>query len=129
LKGNDGMAEWTTEQAALIAAPQEVHVMTQRRDGSPRRPVTIWIVGDGARVFIRSTNGRTAAWFRSALATGAGQIVAGGRTSEVTFTEADPSDLPAVDSAYRTKYGRYGNIVDHLVEDGPREATLQVRPA
>ena len=123
------MAEWTTEQAALIAAPEEVHVITQRRDGSPRRPVTIWIVGDGDRVFIRSTNGRTASWFRGALATGAGQIVAGGRTSEVTFTEAEPSDLPAVDTAYRKKYGRYASIVDHLVEDGPREATLQVRPA
>ena len=129
MKGNDGMAEWTTEQAALIAAPQEVHVITQRRDGSPRRSVTIWIVGDGDRVFIRSTKGRTASWFRGALATGAGQIVAGGRTSEVTFTEADPSDLPAVDTAYRKKYGRYASIVDHLIEDGPREATLQVRPA
>ena len=122
------MAEWTTEQAALITAPEEVHVKTQRRDGSARRPVTIWIVGDGDRVFIRSTNGRTASWFGSALATGAGQIVAGGRISEVTFTEADPSDLPAVDIAYRRKYGRYASIVDHLVKDGPREATLQVRP-
>jgi hypothetical protein len=123
------MAEWTTEQAALIAAAEEVHVITQRRDGAPGRPVTIWIVADGDRVFIRSTNGRTAAWFRGALATGAGQIVAGGRTSEVTFTEADPSDLPIVDTAYRRKYGRYASIVDHLVGNGPREATLQVRPA
>jgi hypothetical protein len=123
------MAEWTTQQAALITAPEQVHVMTQSRDGAPRRPVIIWIVGDGDRVFIRSTNGRTAAWFRGALATGAGQIVAGGRTSEVRFTEADPSDLPAVDTAYRRKYGRYPSIVDHLVGDGPREATLQVRPA
>jgi hypothetical protein len=129
LKGIDGMAEWTTEQAALIAAPQEVQVITLRRAGAPRRPVTIWIVGDGDRVFIRSTNGRTASWFRGALTTGAGQIVAGGRTSEVTFTQADPTDLPAVDTAYREKYGRYAGIVDHLVQDGPREATLQVRPA
>ena len=123
------MAEWTTEQAAMIAAPEEVQVMTQRRDGTSSRPVTIWIVGDGDRVFVRSTNGRTASWFRRALATGAGQIVASGRTSEVTFTEADPSDLSAVDTAYRKKYGRYASIVDHLIEDGPREATLQVRPA
>src|SRR3954451_17327209 len=123
------MAEWTTEQATLIAAPEEVRVVPQRRDGSPRRPVTIWIVGDGDRVFIRSTNGSTASWFRGALATGAGQIVAGGRTSEVTFAEADPSDLPAIHTAYRQKYGRYPSIVDHLVEDGPRDATLQVRPA
>lgn len=129
MKGNDGMAEWTIEQAALIVAPEEVQVITQRRDRSPRRPVTIWIVGDGDRVFIRSTNGPTASWFRGALATGAGQILAGGRASQVTFTEADLSDLPAVDTAYRKKYGRYASIVDHLVENGPREATLQVRPA
>jgi hypothetical protein len=51
------------------------------------------------------------------------------RRSEVTFTEADSSDLPAVDTAYRQKYGRYASIVDHLVADGPRDATLQVRPA
>ena len=123
------MADWTVEQAAQIAAPEEVQVITGRRDGSLRRPTTIWIVGDGDRVFVRSTNGRTASWFRGALATGAGQIVAGGRTSAVTFTEADPSDLPVVDTAYRQKYGRYASIVDHLVQDGPREATLQVRPA
>jgi hypothetical protein len=47
----------------------------------------------------------------------------------VTFAEAADADLPAVDSAYRRKYGRYASIVDHLVTAGPREATLQVRPA
>jgi hypothetical protein len=123
------MADWTAEQVALIAAAQEVKVITRRRDGSLRRPTTIWIVGDGDRVFVRSTNGRTASWFRGAIATGAGQIVSGGRAFDVTFTEADPSDLPAVDTAYRRKYGRYPSIVDHLVGDGPRAATLQVRPA
>ncbi|HEX8971886.1 hypothetical protein [Oryzihumus sp.] len=37
--------------------------------------------------------------------------------------------LPAVDAAYRSTYGHYPSIVDHLVEDGPRSATLQVHPA
>jgi hypothetical protein len=123
------MADWTPEQVALIAAPQEVQVITRRRDGSLSRPTTIWIVGDGDRLFVRSTNGRTASWFRGAIATGAGQIVSGGRASDVTFAEAAEADLAAVDAAYRHKYGRYARIVEHLVEDGPREATLQVRPA
>ena len=123
------MTGWTTEQVAMIAAPQEAQVITRRRDGSLRRPTIIWIVGDGDRVFVRSTNGRTASWFRGAIATGSGQIVSGARASDVTFAEAAAADLPAVDMAYRRKYGRYPSIVDHLVGDGPRAATLQVHPA
>jgi hypothetical protein len=47
----------------------------------------------------------------------------------IASPEADPSDLSAVDTAYRKKYGRYASIVDHLIGNGPREATLRVRPA
>jgi hypothetical protein len=123
------MSPWTHQDANAITAPQEVQVIPRRPDGSSRRPTTIWVVGDGDRVFIRSTNGRTAAWFRAAIASGSGQIVAGRRTYDVAFTEADDGDLATVDAAYRAKYGRYASIVDHLVEDGRRAATLQVHPA
>jgi hypothetical protein len=48
----------------------------------------------------------------------------------VRFTEVrDEDDLAAADRAYRAKYGRYASIVDHLEEDGPRSATLEVHPA
>ena len=47
----------------------------------------------------------------------------------MTFTEADDADLTLVDAGYRAKYGHYASIVDHLVEDGPRAATLEVHPA
>lgn len=123
------MNPWTHQDAAAITAPQEVQVIPRRRDGSSRRPTTIWVVGDGDRVFIRSTNGRTAAWFRAAIACGSGQIVAGGTAYDVAFTEADEGDLATVDAAYRAKYGRYASIVDHLEGAGPRAATLQVHPA
>jgi hypothetical protein len=72
---------------------------------------------------------RTADWFRDAIATGTGQIVAGGTAYDVAFTEADDGDLAVVDAAYRRKYGQYASIVDHLEGDGPRAATLQVHPA
>lgn len=124
------MSSWTAGQAAAIAAPQEVRVVTRRPDGTLRRPTTIWIVRDGERVFVRSTNGRGAGWFRAAVATGTGQIVAGGQTFDVAFDEVtDAGDLAAVDRGYRDKYGHYPSIVDHLEEDGPRSATLLVEPA
>jgi hypothetical protein len=123
------MNDWTPRDAHAITSPQEVQVIPRRRDGTLRSPTTIWVVGDGDRVFIRSTNGRTAAWFRAAIASGSGQIVADGTARDVAFTEADDDELATVDAAYRVKYGRYASIVDHLEEDGPRAATLQVHPA
>jgi hypothetical protein len=123
------MAAWTAEQVARIASPAEVQVLICRGDGSLTRPTTIWIVGDADRVFVRSTNGRTATWFRGAIASGLGQIVSGDTASDVGFLEVSDADLPIVDAAYRQKYGHYASIVDHLVDHGPREATLQVRPA
>jgi hypothetical protein len=123
------MSTWTPETARAVTAPQEVQVATRRADGSLRRPRIIWIVRDGDRVFVRSTNGRTADWFRAATATGAGQIVVRGTAHDVTFTEAADDDLARVDAAYRAKYGQYGSIVDHLEGPGPRAATLEVHPA
>src|SRR4051812_40339846 len=123
------MNTWNAQQARDLASPDEVQVATRRTNGSLRRPTTIWVVGDAAQVFIRSTNGRDAAWFRGAITTGTGQLTAGGTPHDVRFTEVTGADLARVDAAYRTKYGRYASIVDHLQQPGPRAATLQVHPA
>ena len=124
------MPNWTNDQSVRLTDPQEVQVATRRRDGTLRRPTIIWIVRDGQRVFVRSTNGRDATWFRGAITTGTGQIIAAGQTYDVAFTEVtDATDLAAADAGYRAKYGHYASIVDHLEEDGPRSATLQVKPA
>ena len=106
-----------------------MRVSTGRADGSLGAPRTIWIVNSGGRLFIRSTNGRTAVWFRAAIATGRGAIRVGATRFDVAFTEAVASDLTAVDDAYRRKYGRYASIIDHLEETGPRSATLEVHPS
>jgi hypothetical protein len=123
------MTPWSPADARAIAAPEEVQLTTRRQDGTLRKPRTIWIVRDGDRVFIRSTNGRTADWFRAAITTGNGQVIAGGTTYDVAFRETEEGDLARVDAAYRAKYGRYAAIVDHLEQAGPRAATLDVRPA
>ena len=123
------MPDWTTQALSDLASAQEAHVATRRRDGSLRSPRIIWVVTSGPRVFIRSTNGRSAAWFRSAIVTRSGQLRARGGAYEVTFTEVhDEADLAAADAGYGAKYGRYASIVDHLEEAGPRAATLEVHP-
>lgn len=123
---NQAINAWDTADANAIAGAEEVQVVTRRPDGTLRRPITIWIGVDAARVFIWSTNGRTADWFRGATATG--EIIAAGRTHEICFNETDPADPAAVDAAHRVEYGRYRSIVDHLVEPGRRAATLKLTP-
>jgi hypothetical protein len=124
------MPDWTTQAVRDLASAEELHLATRRRDGSLRSPRIIWVVTSGSRVFIRSTNGRSAAWFRSAIATHAGQIRARGGAYDVTFTEVrEEADLAVADAGYRAKYGHYARIVDHLEEAGPRAATLELHPA
>ncbi len=123
------MNTWDTAIATALTAPEEVHLATVRRDGSPRSPRIIWDVAVGDRVFIRSTNGRGADWFRWGIATGRGRLEAGRTAYDVILVEADEDDLASVDAAYRSKYRRYASIVDHLLTAGPRAATLEVLPA
>lgn len=124
------MSGWTPEQAELLTAPEQIDIATRRTDGTLRGPRTIWIVGNGDRVFIRSTNGRDANWFRGALTIRAGHIQAGDRGFDVALTEASEPDVELADAGYEAKYGPlYPSIVRHLHEDGPRAATLEVHPA
>ncbi|QKE85147.1 DUF2255 family protein [Arthrobacter sp. NEB 688] len=124
------MPDWTTRALHDIGRAEEVQLATRREDGSLRRPRIIWAVINGDRVFIRSTNGVTADWYRAATLTGSGQLVAGRAAHDVTFTHVDDgAALDLADAGYRAKYGRYVSIVDHLEESGPRAATLEVHPA
>lgn len=124
------MPDWTSSALHDFATTQEVHLATRRPDGTLRRRRIIWAVTSGDRVFIRSTNGVTADWYRAATTTGAGQLTARRTARDVTFTHVDDeADLALADAGYRAKYGRYASIVDHLQEPGPRAATLELHPA
>jgi len=122
------MTGWSAGDLGVLAAAEEIQVVTLGPDGTSSRPVTTWVVTAADRVFVRSTNGPTAAWFRRAQARGAGRLMARDSLYAVRFREAAEADLPTVDAAYRSKYGRYASIVEHLIGPGPRGATLEVLP-
>ncbi len=107
-----GTTAWTSDELRKIGAAEELQMAPLQQDGSPRKPVTIWVVRNGDDLFVRSVNGRTAAWFRGAQLRHAAHIRAGGVDKDVLLVETDDLN-DAIDTAYRTKYSRYAADIDN----------------
>src|SRR5439155_9143504 len=125
------MATWTSDELNKIGAADELRIAPRRSDGTLRNPVTIWVVRLGDDLYVRSVNGRTAAWFRGTQARHEGRARAGGVEKDVTFVDVDPDEdiNDRIDTAYRTKYRRYApSIVNHVVSAEARSATLKLVP-
>ena len=123
------MSAWTSGELERIASADELEIAAVRRDGTLRKPVTVWVVRLGDDLYVRSVKGPTGAWFRGTQARHEGRIQAGGVDRDVTFVEADTALSDEVDRAYRTKYRRYAaNIVNSVLTPGARSATLRVVP-
>ncbi len=123
------MTAWTSDELSKIGAAEELQIASLRRDGTLRNPVTIWVVRHGDDLYVRSVNGRTAAWFRGAQVRHEGRIWAGGVDKDVTFADADHDIDDQIDAAYRTKYRRYAaSIISHIVSPEARSATLKLVP-
>ena len=95
-----------------------------------RNPVTIWVVRVGDELYVRSVNGRSAAWFRGTQTSHEGHILAGGVDKDVTFIEvSDPDTIDQIDNAYLTKYKRYpAQYVNPMLEPKAKEATIKLVP-
>jgi hypothetical protein len=123
------MTQWTSDEINKIAAVDELQIAAVRNDGTLRKPVTIWIVRVGDDLYVRSANGRTAAWFRGALLRHEGHIRAGGVEKDVSFEEITDSGLnDQIDAAYLAKYQRYQPYVKPMVTPKVRAATIKLVP-
>jgi hypothetical protein len=123
---------WTSDELSKIGAAEELQIAPLHQDGSTRTPVTIWVVRQGDDLFVRSVNGRAAAWFRGAQVRHEAHIHAGGVDKDVLLmeTNVETNGLnDAIDTAYRTKYGRYAaDIVNSDLTPQARAATLKLMP-
>lgn len=120
------MTKWTADDLAKIGRAEELEVASLRRDGTLRKPVTIWVVPLDDNLYVRSVNGPTAAWFRGTQEKHQGRISAGGVERDVTFTAAHDID-DEVDAAYRAKYRRYaGNILNSVLTPQARSTTIRL---
>jgi hypothetical protein len=127
--GKVPMTAWTQSELARIDATDELQIAALRRDGTLRKPVTIWVVRAGGDLYVRSAYGRTAAWYRGTQLRPEGHITCGGITKDVTFAGADPAVLDQIDAAYRTKYRRHGaQYVNSVITAEARSTTIKLMP-
>ena len=124
------MTTWTSNELTKIGTAEELKIASLRRDGTLRNPATIWVVRHGDDLYVRSVNGRTAAWFRGTQVRHEGHIRAGGVDKDVTFVEeAGPDINDQIDAAYRTKYRRYAaSIINSVLSPQARSATIKLVP-
>jgi hypothetical protein len=123
------MTAWTNDELNRIGAADELKIAALRRDGTLRKPVTIWVVRVGDELYVRSAYERNAAWFRATEARREGRINAGGIEKDVDFTDADPAVHDRIDAAYREKYRRFGaQYVDSVVTPEARTMTIKLVP-
>jgi hypothetical protein len=124
------MTAWTSDELTKIGTADELQLASLRRDGTLRNPVTIWVVRHGDDLYVRSVNGRTGAWFRGTQVRHEGHIQAGGVDKDVTFVDADHDLDNQIDTAYRTKYRRYGaHFVNPMAGAGARSTTIKLVPS
>jgi len=120
------MAAWTSDELDKIAAADELELASAKRDGTLRKPVTIWVVRHGDDVYVRSWRGRTSRWFRGSQDRHEGHIRAGGVDKDVVFAEVDDVN-DEIDAAYRAKYDQYdATYVDPMVGPEARAATIKL---
>jgi hypothetical protein len=123
------MSAWSPDELERIGRATELRVASRRSNGSLRPYVTIWVVGVGDELYVRSAHGPTNGWYRRAKASGAGRIRAGGVERDVSFEEPARAVARAVTAAYHAKYDRYGPaIVGTVVSPGAEQLTLRMAP-
>ena len=123
------MTGWTSDQLDKLGKAEEVQVASVGRDGTLRKPTTVWAVRHGDDLYVRSVAGRSGAWFRGSQERHQGRIRAGRVQQDVTFVDAGQDVEHEVDAAYRTKYRRYaGSILNSVLTPEARSSTLRLVP-
>jgi hypothetical protein len=123
------MTKWTSDQLDKIGEAEEVQITSMRRDGTLRKPVTVWVVRHSDDIYVRSVRGRSGHWFRGTQDRHQGRIRAGGAQQDITFVDADHDIDDDIDADYRAKYRRYsGGILNSVLTPGARSSTIKLVP-
>jgi hypothetical protein len=130
VEGAIPMTGWTSEELTKIGNAEELRLASMRRDDTLRKPVTMWVVRHGDRLYVRSVKGTTGAWFRGTQTRRRGRIQAGVVEKEVRFVfDTDEEVNAQIDAAYLEKYRRYPDrIVNSVLTPAARSSTIELVP-
>ena len=128
-RGDTPMTQWTSDQLDKVGKAEELQIASLGRDGTLRKPVTVWVVRHGDDLYLRSVRGRDAHWFRGTQERHEGRIRAGGVQQDVTFVDASHDIDAEIDAAYRAKYRRYaGSILNSVLTPEAKSTTVKLVP-
>ena len=125
-------AFWTPDDIQRIGAADELEIAAKDADGTLRRWLPIWVVCVGEQVYVRTWYRRDTGWFAHVLNSHRASIRVPGLQADVAVEDVavGPDQLRVdVDSAYRSKYGRYGSsTVERMVAAEAAATTLRLTP-
>lgn len=120
------MTTWTAPTPATLRDTPSLHLSAGPGDPDAQAPeVEVGMVLVDGELYVRSQRGTTSEWYRAAVSHGSGRVRVAGETVTVRFEPAGPEVAPAVDAAYRSKYGSFAAFA---VGPAARAATLCVSP-
>ena len=120
---------WDEAERARIGAATELDLAALRGDGTLSRFTTMWVVGVGTDLYVRSAYGPDSAWYRRALQHGRARIRAGGVEADVVLVHVAPDNSvhADIDAAFHAKYDQYGpKIVGTVVGHEAAGVTLRL---
>ena len=125
------MSEFSQSILEAAAREREVGFTTYGRKTEKTHRTTIWLSGDGKRLFIRSGGGLGRDWPQNLLASGHGVLHVGGMDVPVQGLHVtDPSEARSVSGLVIQKYG---SSVRRSPDGGPltpaEQATFELRPS
>lgn len=119
------MTPWNPSLRAALRDTFSLH-LTAGPAGPDTPEVELGMVLADGELYVRPQQGTTSQWYRAAINHGTGRVRVAGETLAVRFEPAEPEVAPAVDAAYR---GKYGSLASFAVGRAARAATLRISPA
>ncbi|MFJ8026060.1 DUF2255 family protein [Streptomyces sp. NPDC096311] len=121
---------WSLEELDNIGTAGELQIAGRRADETLRHWVPIWVVCVGEQVYVRTWYRHESGWFGHVRESRRARIRVPGVEVNVTVEDIGEgtAELRAgVDTAYRTKYGRYGSAsVEQMVSAAAAATTLRL---
>ena len=100
------MKEFSSDVLDAVAKEREVRLTTYGRKTGKESTVTIWIVTDGHKVFIRSGQGLARDWPKNLLARPEGKLLLGKRLVSIRSRHInDAAEARNSSTLYGPKYG------------------------
>ena len=119
---------WNAEELQTFGGASKLKIAPLRRDGTPRRPVPIWVVRVGDDLYVRSWHGPSGGWYRIAQQRHSANVGVGGRELRVALEHIDDElTNDAIDDSYRAKYGQ-SSYVAEMIRPEARATTLRLLP-